>query len=205
MKRIVLLTVLTLVAAAVFAFPGFEPIYFPAEVKAVGATLGDKTVGDLKVSELIPIAERLDIARQKDGYVMLASGLSLAWPGAGQYMTGDWMGGTLFTGLHVGITAGSLLWAHALLPSDLQWSNLDYFGSPHSRIDSRWSNHSLNDFWPSIGALAVGGVADFALRAWSARNARDEAKAKIDDGKMTFEPRFEGGRMGWGMGMGMRW
>jgi len=204
MKRLGLLTVLTLAAVSAFAFPGFEPTYFPAEVKAIGADLGSRTLGDLKVSELVPLAERLDIARQKDGYVMMAGGLSMFWPGAGQYMSGDWMGGTLYTGLHVGVTAGTVFWAESLLPSDLQWSNLDYFSASHSTVRSRWDSHSFNEYLPAIGALALGTAVDVGLRFWSARNAKEVAKARIDDGKVTFEPRFENTRWGMGLGMGMR-
>jgi hypothetical protein len=205
MKRILFLTVLTLAAVAAFAFPGFEPVYFPAEVKAIGADLGSRTLGDLKISELVPIAERLDVARQKDGFVMMAGGLSLAWPGAGHFLAGDWMDGTLYTGLHLGVSIASLAWAHSLLPSDLQLSNLDYLAASHGTVQNRWNNHSLNDYLTAIGALAVGGAVDFALRVWSAKTAQAVAKTRIDDGKITFEPRFEGGRLGMGLGMGLRY
>jgi len=204
MKCFAVVTILILAAGSAFAFPGFEPTYFPAEMKAVAAELGPRTIGDLKVSELIPVVERLDVARQKDGYVMMAGGMSMFWPGAGQYMAGDWVDGTLFTGLHLGVTAGSLFWAHSLLPSDLQWSNLDYFSASRSTVKGRWDSHSFNEYLPAVGALAVGGAVGIALRVWSARNAQEVAKTRIDDGKITFEPRFENTRWGMGLGMGMR-
>jgi hypothetical protein len=214
MKRVLLTSVLFLAALGAFAIPGFDPVYFPAEMKAIRSDLGAKTLGDLKVDDLVPIAERLDVARQKDLYLMTASGASFLWPGAGQFMAGDWTGGALQTSFHVGISAGTLYWAHSLLPSDLRWGNLDYLGSNQDTINARWKAHSFGDYLPALGALAAGGVVDFALRAWSARDARTTAQAKVDAGAITFEPRFEGGlgfggrgfgMGGFGLGMGMRY
>jgi hypothetical protein len=179
-------------------------------MKAIQSDLGSQTLGDLKIADLVPIAERLDVARQKDGFVMASTTASLIWPGAGQFMAGDWADGSLQTLAHVGISAGALYWAHSLLPSDLHWGNLDYMGSTSDTINARWKAHSFGDYLPSLGALAAGGAVDFVLRVWSARDAGSIAKARIDAGAITFEPRFEGGFgvRGWGMGgigMGMRY
>jgi hypothetical protein len=199
MKRSILTLALVLAAGAVHAFPGLDPVYYPAEVKAVEAEMGAKTVGDLKVSELIPIANRLDIARQKDEYVLKMAKLSMFWPGAGEFSTGHWTSGALQTGLHLGITAGTLVWANAVLPSDVRVGNLDYFGTSFTTIHNTWGAHTLYEFFPTIGVLLLGGVAEVGLRAWSANEAQQFAKERIDEGKITFEPRFDGEHLGFGM------
>lgn len=196
MKKIIFGAILVLSTASAFAFPFGEPVYFAAEMKALEAEYGSKNLGQLTVAELIPAAERLDVARQKDRRVALATGLSMAWPGAGQYSVGDWATGTLHSTLHVGVVAGSLVWAHALLPSDLRVSHLDYFDDSQDTIDAAWNSHSFNEFWPSIGALSAGFVVDMALRVWSANDARTAARDAIDEGKISFEPRFDGHHWG---------
>jgi hypothetical protein len=136
---------------------------------------------------------------------MMAGGLSMVWPGAGQFLSGDPLTGTLHTTAHLAVTAASLYWAHSLLPSDLQWGNLNYVASSQDAVKARWSSHSLEDYLPALGAAALGGAVDLALRIWSAKSAQTEAKAAIDNGKLTFEPEFGGGPMGLRLGMGMHW
>jgi len=201
MKRLAFLAVLVLAASAVYAFPGFEPVYFPAEVKAVEADLGAKSVGELKVTELIPMAERLNVAWQKDQYVAKNTMLSMLWPGAGQFVTENWAEGVVQTGLHVGITVGSLVWANAVLPADLRLGTMDYLGTSMTSIHNSWGAHSLQDFFPTIGALAVGAVADFAVRGWSAWDARKQSQDYVNAGKVTFEPKIDWEHFGFGMGM----
>jgi len=205
MKRFGLLVVLALVAGAVHAFPGFEPVYFPAEVKAVQADLGARPLGDLKVSELVPVAERLNIAWQKDEYLVKTAQMSFAWPGAGQFATGHWTSGAVQTGLNLGIMAGTFVWANAVLPSDLRLGTMDYLGTSMTSIHNAWGAHTLYDFFPTVGVLALGGIADFALRAWSAHDARQLAQTYVDAGKITFEPRFDLEHLGFGMNMGMKY
>ena len=213
MKRVLLFAILFSAALGAFAFPGLDPVYVPAEMKAIRSDLGSRTLADLKVDDLVPIAERLDVARQKDLYLLAAGGASFVWPGAGQFLAGDWAAGTLQTTFHVGLSAGTLVWAHSLLPSDLRWGNLDYMGMNSEAINARWKSHALGDYLPALGALAAGGAVDFALRFWSSRAARETAKAKIDAGTITFEPRFDGlgfggrgfGMGGFGLGMGLRY
>jgi hypothetical protein len=199
MKKALLLAALALSAGSAFAFSGFDPIYLPSELKAIRADLGDKDLGQVKVSELIPLAERLDVARQKDQFVALAAGISMAWPGAGQFLAGDWGTGAVHTGVHLGVTAATLVWAHSLLPADLQMNRLNYFGDSRSTIDAAWGSHSFNEFWPMIGALAAGGAVDLVLRAYSAHDAVDTARSRIDAGKIEFSPRFDDGHFGLGM------
>lgn len=203
MKRIVLVCALVLLAAELFSLPFGGPArgagYLSAELKALEAEYGTLNLSEVKVADLIPAAGRLDVARQKDGLVMMAGVLSFAWPGAGQFLTGDWGSGTLHTGLQLGVIAASAAWAHSLLPSDLRWGNLDYINAKHEAIETAWRSHAVADFLPAAGALAAGGAVSLVLRAWSSQDARSGAKAAIDEGEIEFEPRFERGHLGFGM------
>jgi len=192
---------LGLVAASAFALPFHERTssYFSTELKAVEAEYGPRVLAEVKVGDLIPVAGRLDVARQKDGYVLMAGGLSMVWPGAGQFAAGEWSTGAVHTGLHLGVTVASLAWAHSLLPADLRWGNLDYLDASESTIKTTWSNHHASEFFPAVGALALGGALDLALRIWSANDAQTTAKSRIDQGEITFEPRFHRGHWGFGM------
>lgn len=203
MKRTMLLTVLALAATGAFGFPFWGENrgagYLTAEIKALETEYGDRVLSEVKVGELVPVARRLDVAAHKDGYVALAGGVSFVWPGAGQFMAGDWAGGTLQTGLHLGVTAASLAWAHSLLPTDLKWGNLDYMNSKKDTVEAAWRAHAVSEFFPALGALAAGGAVDLALRFWSSKDARARAKAQIDENRITFEPLFDGRHFGLGM------
>lgn len=201
MKRNTLVLLLIFAAASAFALPGpsFRGTFVAAELQAIEAEYGTRNLADLKVNELLPVTGRLDVARQKDGLVAAAGILSLAWPGAGQFVIGDWTGGILHTGLQAGITAGTLFWAHSLLPSDLQFGNLDYVNASDEAIERSWKSHSARDYFPAIGALAAGGAIDLVLRVWSAKDAQSSARERIEEGAISFEPRYFGGH--WGLGM----
>lgn len=215
MKPVLCAAFLVFTALGAFAFPGEEPSYVSAEMKALRTDLGSQSLGSLTVGELVPVAERLDVARQKDGYVLAAGTASFLWPGAGQFLTGDWAGGTLQTAFHVGLSAGSLVWAHSLLPADLRVDSLNYLRTNQTDLKARWMSHTLEDYLPALGALAAGGAVDLVLRYWSSREARTTAKARIEAGTVTFEPRFEGAWGGWGrhgagdgyfsLGLGLRY
>jgi len=198
-KRLLCLTALTLAAGAAFAHPLPKGEYVLAEVKALEAEYGARDFGTLKVSELVPAAGRLDVARQKDGFVLGATVMSVLWPGAGQFASGDIGGGALQTGLHLGVVGATLVGVNAVLPSDLRVGNLDYLGSPQNTVDNAWKAHKLSDFYPAFGVMMAGTAVDFALRFWSARDAQVTAKKAIDEGRVTFEPRFDQGAFGFGM------
>ena len=58
--------------------------------------LSSTQVGTLTVGDMVKIAERVSIAEQKLHYVQKVRMASLMHPGAGQFMTGDAVGGALF-------------------------------------------------------------------------------------------------------------
>ena len=154
------------------------------------------------------LVSRISIAEQKIHYVQKARMASFLFPGAGQFMAGDAVGGSLFLTGDLLVMAGAVVGAYFLLPSNLQFGSLDYFNTPVSTIDTQWASHTVVDYLPSIGALAAGMLLRGILGYFSAASAGNEARANIADGKVTFTPNFDflerGPGMGMGMGFGMR-
>jgi TM2 domain-containing membrane protein YozV len=205
MKTFLLGVTLILAAAVAWAYPPSDAVYLPAEIQAIEGELGTQTLGNLKVSDSIAVMKRLDVAREKDQYLSDMAMASFWWPGAGQFATGNLTDGVLHTGVHLGLTVGTVVLANAVLPSDVRLGNLDYFGTNFTTIHNTWSNHTLSDYLPTIGVVLGGTLVDLALRAWSAKDARQLAREQIDEGRITFEPRFDFDRHGFGMGIGMRY
>ncbi len=79
-------------------------------------------------------------------------------PGLGQYMNNDPLGGTLFLISDIVVTAGTLIGAYYLLPDELRFESLDYFGDSRATIKERWENQSSNDLMPTMGVMAAGFV-----------------------------------------------
>lgn len=204
MKRTIIAMVLSAaLAAAAFAqekapdSSGFQQELSAALQDMSGTQLGTLTVGDLE-----KIAGRVSIVVQKIHYVKKARRASFMHPGAGQFMTGDALGGSLFLAGGLAIVTGTLLGAYFLLPSNVQFSGLDYLHAPMGSIRTTWQSNSIMDYLPSIGVLAGGMVLKAILGHFSAVNAESRARANIAEGKVTFTPNL--GMMGPGFGMGMR-
>jgi len=134
------------------------------------------------------------------------------FPGAGQFMTGDPVGGSLFAAADVAVFAGSLLTAYALLPANVQiggTGGLDYLNAPLSTIETTWKSHSVLDYLPSVGVLAGGMIVKHLIGLWSSSSAAGLARKNIQAGKVTFEPQIlpfmNGGMPGMGMMMRFRY
>jgi len=204
MKR----TLFVLAAIAVFAaFAGGQQALSPTGMQAaLGAALQEMSasqLGTLTVSDLTLLAARISIAEQQDRYVQKARSASWHLPGVGQFMTGDSLGGSLFLAGGVTVIAGTLIGAYLLLPSNVQFSSLDYFHDPLSTIRSRWEGNSIVDYLPSCGIMLGGMILKSILGHFAAEEAVKKAHENIADGTVTFTPNFDflGGRPGVGMRM----
>ena len=175
--------------------------YQKAEYEALRSELGDKTLGELRGSELLSWTDRFSIARQKDAWVVSSMGASMMFPGRGQFMNKDGLGGGLFMAAHIATFAATLTAWYFVLPADLRFDKLNYYTSSWSTIKAGWEGKSLEDYLPSIGVLAGGGLVDMVWRAWSGRSALTEARVAIDEGRVTFQP-LDGAL---GLGLRMRY
>jgi hypothetical protein len=165
------------------------------------AQLGTLTVGDLQL-----IAGRISVAVQKIHYVNKVRMASFMFPGAGQFMTGDPVGGSLYLAGDLAIVTGTLIWAYYALPADLQFSSsLNYFTSPYNQITAAWGSHGFVDYLPSLGVMAGGFIVKAILGHFSSVDAARRARQNIENGTVTFIPSFDFTDHGFGMGMKYRY
>lgn len=211
MKRPVLVSALALalLPASIFAQP-VSPLFmgFPltgrseagpflrAEIGRIQSDLGGQKIGDIEVTTLLSVRDRLSIAAQKDAYVREIGMHSFLLPGLGQLEEGDTASGIGFMAADLGVIAGSLVGAYYLLPADLRFDRIDYLGSSLSTINNAWCGHSFTEYLPAFGVFMAGMVLDQTLRHWSAAISRREAARAIDEGRVTFTPRVGIGFMG---------
>jgi len=203
MKKIfAALLVFAALASAVSAQETVTPSSLDQEIAAALQDVASTQVGTLTIGDMVKIAERVSIAEQKIHYVRKVRMASMMLPGAGQFMTGDAVGGALFLAGDIVVVTGTLVGAYYLLPADLQFNSLNYFTSPFSTIRSTWESHSFVDLLPSMGLMAGGFILKVIIGHVSAAGAARGALRNIADGKVTFTPNL--GFMGHGFGMGMR-
>jgi hypothetical protein len=170
--------------------------YLSSEILSVQSELGSQKIGDFDVMGLVSLRERFSIAAQKDQHVQNMGMHSFLLPGLGELESGDTTNGLLFLGADLATLAGTFTVAYFLLPSDLRFDRLNYFGDSMETINDAWMGHSLPDYLPAFGALLVGMTIDMTLRQWSSRVARRDATAAIDRGSVKFTPRIGLGFMG---------
>ena len=203
MKKILIaLVVLAALASGVSAQETVTPASLDQELSSALQDIASTQVGTLTIGDMLKIAGRVSIAEQKLHYVRKARMASFMLPGAGQFMTGDSVGGALFLAGDIVVMTGTLAGAYFLLPADLQFNSLNYFTSSCAQIRATWENHSFVDLLPSMGVMAGGFLLKGIIGHLSAAGASRAALRNIADGKVTFTPNL--GFMGHGFGMGMQ-
>ena len=176
------------------------------ELTAALADMASTQLGTLTIADMEKIAGRLSIAEQRYHYVRGVERISFHFPGAGQFMTGDPLGGSLYLAGNIAVIGGTLIGAYYLLPSDLRFSSsFNYFTSSYSQITTAWASHSFVDYLPSAAMLAGGFIVRAVLGHFSAVDAGRRARQNIADGKITFTPNFDFRDEGFWMGMRMRY
>ncbi len=216
MRKMIIISIMGLLAASAFALPGMhgrsrDAQALNAQITAILDQYGRQQIGTMTVADMEKIAGEVSIAIQKDAYVRSARTASWFIPGAGQFRTGDTLGGALFLGGDLALVAATVLGVYYTLPANVQFASLDYLNTPLSSIRTTWESNTLADYAPSIG-VAIGGMAAQMILRWvSSRHAEADARQAVDSGKVTFQPMLvpmigpmgPAGRMG--MGFGFRW
>jgi hypothetical protein len=196
-------------AAAIAACAGAQQSLSPAGVQAeLGAALEEMSasqLGTLTVGDLARLAARISVAEQKAAYVQRARMASRFLPGVGQFMTGDTVGGSLFLAGDIALMAGTVIGAYALLPSNVQFSSIDYLNDPLGVIRSRWESNSISEYLPSFGVMLGGMIVKGVLGHFASEDAAKKARQNIAEGRVTFTPNFEFLGRSFGMGMRMRY
>lgn len=164
--------------------------------------LSAEQLGTLTVGDLVKVAERISISRQEARYVQRARVASRFLPGAGQFMTGDSLGGALFLGGDIALAAGTLIGAYLLLPANVQFSSTNYLDDPITSIRSRWEANSISSYLPSFAVCLGGMILKHVLGHFASVEAAKNARKNIAEGKVTFTPNFDFlGQPGIGFGM----
>ena len=149
---------------------------------------GDTELGSLTLNDLNNIAGQLSISLQKSEHVARSKAASWALPGVGQFMNDEVGLGILFLSADVVVWTGAILGAYFLLPSDLQFGQLNYFADDYSSIRGNWGNHSFVEYLPAMSVLAGGAALSTIIRILSSGNAEELARESVESGAITFEP-----------------
>jgi hypothetical protein len=174
------------------------------ELGAAMAEMSDDQLGTLTVGDLIHLAGRVSVAEQNARYVERARAASRMLPGVGQFMTGDAVGGSLYFAADIALMTGVLIAAYALLPSNVQFSSLDYFGDPIGTIRSRWESNSSSTYLPAAAVMLGGMIVKAVLGHSAAEDAARRARENVAAGNVTFTPNLEFLGRGVGVGMSMQ-
>lgn len=218
MKRGVIFLVLLCTPAVIFADPGNRDRHgrgkslYAAEIESILDAEKNTVISDLTFGEIDNILGQISVPLQKEAYVRRSRGASMATPGLGQFKSGDPLSGALFLAGDIAAMAGTLVGLYFLLPSELQFDELNYFTTPVVDVKAVWESAkesiTLVEALPSIGVAAAGTLIHHALKIISARHAAKLARENIENGTVTFEPKssFVTGqdihRLGIGMALG---
>jgi hypothetical protein len=190
-------TVLAAIAALALAAPSVHaqeaagPQGVPPGLGPALQAMSAEQLGTLTVGDLVKLAERISVSRQEARYVQRARVASRFVPGAGQFLTGDTLGGALFLGGDIALVAGTLIGAYLLLPANVQFSSVNYLDDPITSIRSRWEANSISSYLPSFGVCVGGMILKHILGHFASVEAAKSARRNIADGKVTFTPSLD--------------
>jgi len=197
-KKLLLLFLMMVVVASAFAdglleikgYGNDDYRVYKEEATVILEVVDNTPIGEFTLNEMKELALDLSIPFQKMQFVKNSKTASAVLPGIGQYMNNDPLSGTLFLISSIAVTAGTLIGAYYLLPDELRFDSLDYFGDSRATIKERWENQSSNDLMPTMGVMAAGFVVNGVIRLFSAAHAGKLAQKNIAEGKIQFEPKL---------------
>jgi hypothetical protein len=219
MKKWLIVVILLAAAGTLFAAPdrhkggmygwkGADLEFLQEEIEAILAANGSKTLGDMTVEEAQELLGQISVARQQAAFIERSKAMSFMMPGMGQFANKDPLSGSLFLTADLLVAAGTLVGAYFLLPSELQFGELNYFTDSYATIKNSWEAQSFVDLLPSLGVLAGGWLLSGGIRFFASKHAEKLARRNIEDGTITFEPELvmiPFGPGGMGVGMHMRY
>ena len=200
MRKIVILALMAATAASLSAVPGRGAGLSPDAILAAAPGIEDKTPDQLTMGDRLAIATAMSVARQEAAYEHRAAAASFVLPGAGQLMTGDYGSAALHLAAQAAIIGGGMAAMWYLSPADLQDLTLSH-EQRRDAMRAYFTLERIGQVLPGMGVAAAGMALSLANSVLASRGAGAEARANIDSGKVTFEPRLS--MMGGGFGMGM--
>lgn len=222
MKKLLLVLLMVTVGMSAFAdgfsgdgeYENDDFLVYKEEAAEILKSIDDSPIGGFTLEEMKKLNLELSIPFQKMKYVKESEMASAVFPGFGQYMNDDPLGGTLFIVSNIAVITGTIIGAYYSLPDELRFNRLDYLNDSFSTINERWDNQSFVDMLPSMSVIAAGFVVDGIIRLLSASHAGKLAQENIANGKIQFEPKlilpslvssedYDFGQSGYGLGMSM--
>ena len=152
--------------------------------------IGTETLGDLTLDELLELSELYARFEAEQRFLKSADFSTYFLSGLGHFMAGDTLGGIIFLVGDLGISAGTILGAHALLPVSLQVQNMNYFDTSYTEIETAWQSQNFKSMLPAIGVAALGAILQQVYRGIAANHARQQAERALRRGQihLTVEP-----------------
>ena len=152
-------------------------------------------LSDLKVRDVRELFAESSVRMQELEFLGDVKRASFFMPGAGNLKAGD-KAGAGYLAANIAITAGTLVGAYFLLPAEVRFDHLNYFGDSYQDIETAWKSQSFLDVLPSLGVL-VGGFAVRGLLGYFASQSAERAAIEgIKDGRIRFEPFAAADRLG---------
>ncbi len=168
------------------------------ELSSLLAPRDGAALGSLEVRDVRALLAEASVRMQELQLLREVRVSSFAMPGVGHFKAGDNRSGAAYLAANIVLTAGTLVGAYFLLPSEVRFDELDYFGDSFGEIETAWKGQSIVDMLPSAGVL-VGGFAVRALLGYfAAEDAGRIAVKKIRGGEISFEPFAAADRLGLG-------
>lgn len=198
MKKIFLVLLIAVTGFTLSAEPHRRGIT-PEEILDLFPGIGEKTVSQLTIDERLNIAGELSVQMQESMYVRHASISSFLIPGAGQFMTGDPVSGTIHMASEAAIIGGVITGLYFLLPEDLKDSSL----TRDERHDL-FKSYDRDELLPAMGVVAGGVLLSLFNSITASRGAAENALENIETGAVIFKPYVNIGNT-LGLGFRMHW
>jgi hypothetical protein len=155
-------------------------------------------LGELRIRDVRDLLAEASVRMQEVQFLGDVRHASLWMPGAGHIKAGDGGRGAGYLAANIALTAGTLVGAYFLLPSEVRFDELSYFGDSFQEIEAAWKGQSFVDVLPSIGVVAGGFAVRALLGYFAAESAGRFAAARIRDGEIRFEPYAAADKLGLG-------
>ncbi len=202
MKRLFLVLLITVTGFTLFAQP-HQRGTTQKDILDLMPGIADKTINELTIAERLAISREISVQMQQKMYVSHAAIASFIIPGAGQFMTGDPLTGTLHLAGEAAIIGGVITGLYFLLPNELLAGDLTP-EARHTLLESYHTPDKIGEILPAMGVVTGGVILSVINSMLASHGAAENALANIESGDVTFKPYVNVGRT-LGLGLRMNW
>ncbi len=153
------------------------------------SSLDAKYLGEIRTTTFLKMLADLSVLKQEKAWLDQISKKAHFLGGLGHFSQNEDGYGVLFVSLDVALIAATIASSYALLPPQVKFDSLDYFGASRSQVNAAWDGLSFLDLLPSLAAWIGGSVLRSLYLELTASHANDLAKEKLADGRIKFDAR----------------